>query len=54
MRANGLDKRRRLTPRTTRGAEQAEARIADREIRSYESEYVNALWRMRSSALCGV
>jgi hypothetical protein len=44
MRANGLDKRRRLTPRTTRGAEQAEARIADREIRSYESEYVNALW----------
>jgi len=44
MRANGLDKRRRVTPRTTRGAEQAEARIADREIRSYESEYVNALW----------
>ena len=25
------------------GAEQAEARIADREIRSYEAEYVNAL-----------
>ena len=46
MRANGLDKRRRLTPRTTRGAEQAEARIADREIRSYESEYVNALWHL--------
>ena len=44
MRANGFDKRRRLTLRTTRGAEQAEASIADREIRSYESEYVNALW----------
>ena len=44
MRANGLDKRRRLTPRTTSGAERAEARLADREIRSYESEYVSALW----------
>jgi len=40
----GLDKRRRLTPRTTSGAERAEARLADREIRSYESEYVNGLW----------
>ena len=44
MKANGLDKRRRLTPRTTDGAERAEARLADREIRSYEAEYVNALW----------
>ena len=44
MKANGLDKRRRLTSRTTRGAERAEARLADREIRSYEAEYVNGLW----------
>ena len=44
MRANGLDKRRRLTPRTTAGAELAEARLLDREIRSYEAEYVGGLW----------
>jgi transposase InsO family protein len=44
MKANGLYKRRRLTPRTTDGAVRAEARLADREIRSYEVEYVNALW----------
>jgi transposase InsO family protein len=44
MKANGLSKRRRLTPRTTDGAVRAEARLADREIRSYEAEYVNALW----------
>jgi len=40
----GLDKRRRLTPRTTDGAERAEVRIRDREIGSYEAEYVNGLW----------
>ncbi|HYL70816.1 MAG TPA: DDE-type integrase/transposase/recombinase, partial [Candidatus Dormibacteraeota bacterium] len=44
MKANGLDKRRRLTPRHSDGAERAEARLADREIRSYEAEYVNGLW----------
>lgn len=44
MRANGLDKRRRLTSRRTEGAERAEARIAEREIRRYEAEYVNGLW----------
>jgi transposase InsO family protein len=44
MKANGLDKRRRLTPRRSDGAERAEARIVDREIRSYEAEYVNGLW----------
>src|ERR1700682_1902205 len=44
MKANGLDKRRRVTSRQTAGAERAEARLFDREIRSYESEYVNALW----------
>jgi transposase InsO family protein len=44
MRANGLDKRRRLTPRATDGAERAEARIVEREVRRYEAEYVNGLW----------
>ena len=44
MRANGLDKRRRLTSRTTDGAERAEARLVEREVRSYEAEYVNSLW----------
>lgn len=44
MRANGLVKRRRLTSRRSDGAERAEARIAEREIRGYEAEYVNGLW----------
>jgi putative transposase len=44
MQANGLGKRRRVTSRRTDGAERAEARIVDREIRSYEAEYVNGLW----------
>ena len=53
MKAHGLLKRRRLGGRKrTAGAEAAEQRFEDREIRSYESEYVNALWLMQSSALC--
>src|ERR1700735_5680009 len=44
MSHNGLAKRRRVTARRTDGAERAEARIADREVRSYEAEYVNGLW----------
>ena len=44
MKANGLYKRRRVTSRQTVGAERAEARLFDREIRSYEAEYVNGLW----------
>lgn len=44
MKANGLDKRRRVTSRQTSGAERAEARLVDHEIRSYEAEYVNGLW----------
>ncbi len=44
MKANGLDRRRRLTQRRTDGADRAEARLIDREIRSYEVEYVNGLW----------
>jgi putative transposase len=44
MKENGLNKRRRLTSRCTDGADRAEARLFDREVRSYEAEYVNGLW----------
>jgi len=44
MQKQGLTKRRRLTNRHTAGAEAAEARLAEREVRSYEVENVNALW----------
>ncbi len=44
LRQQGLDKRRRLTSRRSDGAERAEARLFDREVRSYEAEYVNGLW----------
>jgi putative transposase len=44
MKENGLNKRRRLTSRRTDGADRAEARLFDREVRSYEAEYVNGLW----------
>jgi transposase InsO family protein len=43
LKANGLTKRRRLTSRHTEGAERAEARFLDREVRSYEAEYVGSL-----------
>jgi transposase InsO family protein len=44
FKAQGLQKRRRLTSRRTAGAERAEARLEAREVRSYEAEYVNGLW----------
>jgi len=44
LKANGLAKRRRITSRRTPGAERAEARFLDREVRSYEAEYVGSLW----------
>jgi putative transposase len=43
LKANGLSKRRRLTSRQTAGADRAEARFLDREVRSYEAEYVGGL-----------
>jgi len=43
MKANGLVKRRRITSRRTEGAERAEARFRDREVRSYEAGYVGGL-----------
>jgi transposase InsO family protein len=44
LKTNGLIKRRRLTSHRTEGAERAEARLLDREVRSYEAEYVGGLW----------
>jgi putative transposase len=44
LKANGFNKRRRLTSRRTEGAERAEARFLDREVRSYEAEHVGGLW----------
>jgi putative transposase len=43
LKSHGLDKRRRVTPRRTTGAERAEARLSEREVRSYEAEYVGSL-----------
>ena len=44
FRTNGLEKRRRLTSRQTEGAKRTEARLLDREVRSYEAEYVGQLF----------
>ena len=44
FKAQGLQRRRRLTSRRTEGAERAEQRLLARERRSYEAEYVNGLW----------
>ena len=46
MQAHGLLKRRRLSHKDTTGAKIAEARFEALEVRSYESEYVNALWHL--------
>lgn len=53
FKAQGLIKRRRLSARRTAGVERAEARLMQREVRSYEAEYVGSLWRMRSPVICG-
>jgi hypothetical protein len=44
--AHGLVRRRRLGPRGSPGAARAEARFAQREVRSYEAEYVHGLWHL--------
>src|SRR6266478_3641355 len=46
MKALGLLKRRRPCARDTAGAQQAEARLELREVRSFEAEYVNGLWHL--------
>ena len=44
LEAHGLKKRRPLTSRQTAGALLAETRLEEREVRSYEAEYVGGLW----------
>ena len=44
MKANGLIRRRRRGPKDSPGAQCAEERFEKREVRSYESEYVHALY----------
>lgn len=46
MKSHGLFKRPRRGPVHSPGAQAAERRYQAREIRSYESEYVNALWHL--------
>lgn len=46
MKAHGLLKRQRRGRGHTAGAKAAEARFEQFEVRSYESEYVNALWHL--------
>jgi transposase InsO family protein len=46
MKAHGLLKRQRRGRGHTAGVKAAEARFEQLEIRSYESEYVNALWHL--------
>lgn len=48
--AQGWRKRRRLSSRDTVGAERAEARLAAREVRSYEAPYVGSLWHWDAHA----
>jgi putative transposase len=46
MKGHGLFKRPRRGPAHSPGAQVAEARYEAREVRSYESEYTNALWHL--------
>ena len=46
MKVQGLIKRQRRGPLDSSGAQASEHRIETREIRSYESQYVNALWHL--------
>jgi len=46
MKGHGLFKRPRRGPAHSPGAQAAEARYEAREVRSFESEYTNALWHL--------
>src|ERR1022692_1604903 len=46
MKSHGLFKRARRGPSHSPGAQAAEFRYEAREVRSYESEYVNGLWHL--------
>jgi transposase InsO family protein len=44
MKASGLHKRKRLGPKNAPGVERAEERLEEREVRSFEVEYVGGLF----------
>jgi putative transposase len=46
MKAQGLRKLRSIKKRDTQGAEIAQARLEQREVRSYEVDYVHGLWHL--------
>jgi transposase InsO family protein len=46
MKQTGMRKRRRRGRKNTAGVRAAEARFENLEVRSYQSEYVNALWHL--------
>jgi len=46
MKSAGLRRSRKLTSVSTPGALQAQARLEEREVRSYENPYVNGLWHL--------
>ena len=50
MKSHGLFKRPRRGPGHSPGAQAAERRYEAREIRGYQSEYVNALWHLDSNS----
>lgn len=46
MKSVGMIKRRKLSSESTEGMRRAERRLDEREVRSYENEYVNGLWHL--------
>jgi len=46
MKSVGLTKRRKIGGEPTEGKRRAERRLDEREVRSYENEYVNGLWHL--------
>jgi transposase InsO family protein len=46
MKSVGLTKQRKLASEPTDGTRRAERRLDEREVRSYENEYVNGLWHL--------
>jgi transposase InsO family protein len=46
MKAVGLARRRRLSSKQTAAVREAERRLEEREVRSYEAAYVNGLWHL--------
>lgn len=50
FRAQGLDKRRRRPAQPSAGWEATEQRQAEREVRSFELEHINALWHLDAHA----